>query len=73
MRTPRLSPTIDIIVVGEVDGPTREFSGHTLTVDRAVAERLIQEEVWAQTVWPEGEPSLADLIRALEGSRTVPK
>ena len=26
----------------------------------AMAERMLAEEVWAQTVWPEGEPYLSD-------------
>jgi hypothetical protein len=28
----------------------------------AMAERMLAEEVWAQTVWPEGEPYLSDSL-----------
>ncbi len=39
-------------------------SGESIGVelDPAVATRIIQEEVWAQTAWPVGEPTLAELI-----------
>lgn len=34
----------------------------------ALAERLAQEEIWAQTIWPEGEEVLTDHILSNAGS-----
>lgn len=34
----------------------------TLAVHRRVLTRLIQEELWSQTDWPQGEGSLAELL-----------
>ena len=39
----------------------------TLTVGSKLADRLIQEEIWAQTVWPEGEPVLSTLLSEVVG------
>lgn len=45
-------------------GPT--FKDRVVPVHRDVLKRLIQEEIWAQTEWPEGEPSLSELLGLLE-------
>lgn len=38
-------------------------------LDPGVEARIIQEEVWSQTVWPEGQVALADLVREVTTGR----
>jgi len=52
------------VTLDEVPDDIQEFKGRTVPVDREVIDRLIQEEIWAQTLWPEGEPTLAEIIKA---------
>lgn len=40
-------------------------------LDGCIVERIIQEEIWAQTDWPKGEPSLTDLVRLLNDPKLI--
>lgn len=37
--------------------------GIRISVSTAVEQRLVQEEVWVQTAWPEGETPIEELFR----------
>jgi len=46
----------------ELDWGAGESYPQSLPISRIIAERLIQEEVWASTFWPDGEVTLEDLL-----------
>lgn len=71
----RLAQAVTLLALEEeADGPARadgprleavllaEAMRIGITLDPAVAARIAQEEVWAQTAWPAGESSLAELL-----------
>lgn len=41
---------------------TIEDSTVKFSIDDDLKERIIQEEIWAQTIWPENEPSVLDQL-----------
>ena len=52
----------DIRITEDPDFAQPNFNGRTVTVHKTVLERIIQEEIWAQTVWPPGVKSLSELL-----------
>ena len=55
------------LMITMYDGSTHREPARSLgsvEIDPVVEQRIIQEEVWAHTMWPYGEPRLADMIRA---------
>ena len=51
-----------MVMVATDGGDDHKWSGRTLPVSRKVLDRLVQEEIWAQTVWPVGEVTLAGML-----------
>jgi hypothetical protein len=39
----------------------------TIGVERNVLDRLVQEEIWTQTLWPDGVPALAQVVELFDG------
>lgn len=54
--------TVTVEISNEETGDTRLM---VLTVPDNVINRLVQEEIWAQTVWPDFVKSLEDIVDGL--------
>jgi hypothetical protein len=53
---------LDIKILEAPEGNDDPFNGRVIPICRNVMARLIQEEIWAQTLWPEDEFSLEEIL-----------